>query len=225
MDSNVSKTTFFYKFIKLQFSPRNCALEDLLKQDLLRTIDLYSQRQNIDIDLQVIAQELDRKILLLQSSSLASFLDNCEGKADSKLQFTNLVYRCAIAFPLTSYCQLSPQHIARELAQNMGSLAYSNFEETGRQGNSAISPSSLTKDSFLEFAVMVYTSGYIDFYLKETCLAIWLKRLLDFLVAKSIPPSIYAPISIKQPKNSPNLVPLQYVHTRCCSLLHLGERE
>ena len=208
MDSNVSKNTFFYKFIQLQLSQKNWAIEDLLKQDLLRTIDLYNQRQNIDIELPVIANKLEGKILLLRSSYLTSFFNDRQGQVNSKLPFTNFVYRCAIAFPLASYCQLSPQHIARELAQNMGLFS-----------------SSLTNAGCLEFAVVAHTSGYLDFYLKETSLAIWLERALDCLAKKSITSPNYAPIYIEPPKNKHNLVPLQYVHSRCCSLLRLGERE
>ncbi len=208
MDVNVSNNTFFYKFIKLQLSLKNCGIEDLLKQNLLRTIDLYIQKKNINIDLSLIVNDLERKILLSRSSSKRWNFNDFPHQTDSKLQFTDFVYRCAIAFPLASYCQLSPAHITRELVQNINSL-----------------DSSLTDDSCLEFAVVAHTSGYLDFYLSELSLAVWLERSLEGLVTDSTSSLIYAPIFIKPAKNSHNLVPLQYVHHRCCSLLLLGQRE
>jgi hypothetical protein len=204
MDSNVSNTTFFYKFIKLQLSHKNWTLENLLRQNLLRTIDLYIQKQNIDIDLSVIAKALEHKILLLRSSTRC--FDNFSARINSQLPFTNFVYRCAIAFPLASYCGLSPADLAGELVENMPGM-----------------DSSLT-DRDLELVIVAEDSGYLDFYLSELSVAIWLERSLLRLTALSTPP-IYAPIAIEPTTSSYNLVPLQYVHHRCCSLLSLGERE
>ncbi|MGF1540903.1 MAG: hypothetical protein ACFCU5_10710 [Pleurocapsa sp.] len=207
MDSNVSNNTFFYKFIKLQLSRKNWAIKDLLKQDLLRTIDLYIQKENIHIDFSVIADDLDHKILLSRSSSEKWYFTDSFSQTDSKLSLTDFVYRCAIAFPLASYCQLSPAYIARKLVQNMSSLDLS-----------------LTDEGNLEFAVVAHNSGYLDFYLSELSLAVWLERSLEKLATR---PNflIYAPISLKPATNSHNLIPLQYVHHRCCSLLRLGDRE
>lgn len=206
MDSNVSNTTFFYKFIKLQLSHKNWTIKDLLKQDLLRTIDLYVQKQNINIDLSVIANALEQKILLLHFYSKKSCLNDSSTQTNSKLQFTNVLYRCAIAFPLAGYCQLSPTQIAQELVQNMEDL-------------------SVTNENYLEFAVGIHPSGYLDFYLSELSLAVWLERSLQRLVTLSTSSRIYAAISITPSTNSRNLVPIQYVHHRCCSLLSLGQRE
>ena len=85
--------------------------------------------------------------------------------------------------------------------------------------------SNLTSASGEELAAVAHTSGYIDFYLSETFLALWLKHSPDLLPNKSISSAVYAPISVEAPRNSFNLVPLQYVHTRCCSLLSLGARQ
>lgn len=209
MDSNVSKTTFFYKFIKLQLNQKSGTIENLLKQSLLRTIDLLSQRRNLDIDLSMIANQLDRKLILLHNSDrLTSFSNNCPAQIDSKLPYTHFTYRCAIAFSLANYYQLSPQDIARELIEILGELQ-----------------SNLTSASGEELAIIAHTSGYIDFYLSETFLALWLKQLPDLLLNKSISSAVYAPIVIEAPRNSLNLVPLQYVHTRCCSLLDLAARQ
>ena len=109
-------------------------------------------------------------------------------------------YRCAIALQLTQGLTFSPQAIAEELIIYL-------MADKARIGDRAC----------LEFTLRVWESGWIDFYLSDRALAIWLQQL---------PQSIYLSQEqqVKQDIFATLFAP-QYAHARCCSLLRLGHRE
>ena len=205
MDHNVSKNTFSHKFLKLGFpdDKPSISVKELLKYNLRKTLNLYWQKSNIRSDLELISLALDRKITLLQSPYKASSLKTKPNSILPELQSARVVYRCAMAFPLAQHCQLSPQMIAESLVD---------FLSLG-----ATNPA---PKSYLKLAIQAVYPGWIDFYLSDRSLAMWLEQSLIFIEEKL---TIKSERNFK--KNNQDLFPLQYVHARCCSLLRLGARE
>ncbi len=203
MDSNVSRNTFWFKFFYPRFTTENWRIKELLKQVLLRTIKLYGTTKDIKLNLKFITDALDSKIILWQDYSRALSAKNQFDDSLLKSQLTNIVYRCAIAFPLANCYQLPAQNVAAELV-NLFPL---------------VTPAA-DGELYLELVATVVAPGWIEFYLTQASLTIWLKQLPTFLAPKLSIAANQQPISTTQ-----NLFPLQYVHARCCALLRLGERE
>lgn len=203
MDSNVSRKTFGFEFFYPRFTGENWGIQELLKQVLLRTIKLYGTTKDIELNLKFIADALDSKIVLLQDYSKALSAKNQFDDSLLKSKLTNIVYRCAIAFPLANCCQLPAQNVAIELV-NLFPL---------------VTPKA-DGELYLELVAKVVTPGWIEFYLSQASLAIWLQQLPTLLAPKLAIAAINQSATTTQ-----NLFPLQYVHARCCALLRLGERE
>ena len=200
MDINVSKNTFIYKFLKLRLNQRNLTIsvKESLKQHLLSTIDSHRQFVKINLDLEFVATTLDSKLVLSRYSSPTRLTQDT-----SNPKLTNILYRCAIAFPLEKYYRLPPKNIAEKLWE---------FDSFSTQ-NSVSEP-------YLPVAVRVFGAGWLDFYLSEHSLITWLEQSLILGKNQALN------LDNLQPANRyPNLFLLQYVHGRCCSLLRLAERE
>jgi len=207
MDNNVSKNTFSHKFFKLGFpdDKPTISVKQLLKYNLLKTLNLYRQKSNIGIELEFISIALDRKIILLQFPYRPLSSKAKPNSILSELQSAPVVYRCAIAFPLAQHCQLSPQMIAESLVDFL-----------------SLSATNSAPKAYLRLAIRAVYPGWIDFHLSDRYLAIWLEQSLIFLEEKL---TLTSTSDRAWPKNNQDLFPLQYVHARCCSLLRLGARE
>ena len=187
MDSNVSKNTFCYKFFNLGIAQANLAIEQLLKQQLLAAIQDYRAYTDDFSQFELIKTLIDHKISLCRRSQ----------------NYTSPIrYRCAIAFPLANFWQLSPLTVAQKLSEFLPTT-------------NVIS----TTQSLLKFKIQIVPPGWIDFYLSDRALAVWLEALVDW-------------INREETKREgrldgvdEDLFALQYIHARCCSLLRLGERE
>lgn len=203
MDNNVSRDTFISEFFRERFTGKNLAIKELLKQVLLRTIDSYLTINDIKLNLKFISDVFDSKIVLLQDYSRALSAKNQFDDGFLKSKLTNIVYRCAIAFPLANFCRLPVQNVAIGLVNLFPLVAHT-----------------VNQEPHLELIAKIITPGWIDFYLSQTSLANWLKQLPIFLTENlsSLP-------SKKLASLTQNLFPLQYTHARCCALLRLGERE
>ena len=213
MDNNVSKNTFFDKFFKLRCAEdkSTISIKNLLKRDLLQSIDLYQQQKNLNLDLEFIHTILERKIVLLYSSRKKLSSKNKTDQILSKLQLAPIVYSCSIAFSLTRYSPLSSQIIAK----NLVSLLVSN-------GISA------TFEFNLKLLIEIAEPGWINFYMDSIAIAKWLERtsgFLETLPAKNHSRGETLPLDHNLHKTTKNLFPCQYIHARYCSLLRLGARE
>ena len=131
MDSNFTKNTFFYKWLKLNSFSEILSLKQLLQEELLNVIDLYQQHLKVNIR-QQIAVELADKIVL----------------SNSRNSFQGLVYSCAIAFPIANLVGLSPLLVAHQLVSLLPSLKEKETSDTSLE--IAVS---VAKSGWLEFIV------------------------------------------------------------------------
>ena len=205
MDSNVSRKTFFYKFFKLSSSATNLSLKQLLKAYLLEAIESFKLQQNLDLDLNNLSKTIANKIILLQSQAQKLSTKKVLPVGLSRLKLSGIVYRCAVAFPLTADCQLPPEIIAAKLISLLPS--------TPRKSVDSID---------LKFVVRVVSPGWIDFYLSSEALALWLKRLILTWDRSTFPPIAISNCLVS---SDDNLFFLQYVYARCISILRLAARE
>jgi arginyl-tRNA synthetase len=128
-------------------------------------------------------------------------LRNCSQK-----QPTQVAYRCAVAFPVAGLGELSPLTIAQELVQ----LLLATDEE-------------VVTSTCLDFTVEVISPGWIDFNLGDRSLAVWLQTLVQYIQQDSQAKRDKKPI--KSDIYRKNCFFLQYIHSRCCSLLRLAEQD
>ncbi|MBE9167269.1 anticodon-binding protein [Pleurocapsales cyanobacterium LEGE 06147] len=147
------------------------------------------------------------KNLTLKKEKLTKLIANTTIVRDSsKQQPTEMVYRCAVALPLAHQFKLPPLEIAEELAQLLAIASY----------ESPTVP-------YLEFTVRVLSPGWIDLALSDRSLAIWLQILVEEIQKGKGRRGDGK--TGREGKDEQNLLPLQYVHARCCSLLRLGHQE
>ena len=207
MDSNISNKTFSHKFFRLRFIKENAtiSLKHLLKQKLCSIINLYQQTRNLTLDPQFIATSLERKIILLESST---DLIPSNINSDSTLstpQTTPIVYGCSIALLLAAYFSVPPQTIAEKMVELW------NFEHN------------IINKSYLNFNIEIKQHSLIYFYLDSQSLANWLQQLLILVNKNDLK---YNLTTVQQLKQIPkNLFYAQYIHSRCCSLLSLASTE
>ncbi|MGD2183092.1 hypothetical protein [Lusitaniella coriacea] len=109
--------------------------------------------------------------------------------------FTAVCYRCAIALGLARHYRLSAMEIACQLRD-------------------AIAAQSVE----FQFAVRVEASGWMEFHLRDRAIALWLEQLFAQHQTEQFD-------SGEKQEISANLFPIQYAHSRCCSLLRLANRE
>ncbi|MGL4884287.1 MAG: DALR anticodon-binding domain-containing protein [Waterburya sp.] len=147
---------------------------------------------------------------MLSSSEQQIFSSaNQSNQISSKLYITPIVYTSPIALVLAKYLLLSPVIIAENLVKLL----------TLNQNNSL-------SELCLQLEIEIVPSGWLNFYLDSASLTNWLKQVVFFLATQ--PPVAVnvnqANSTDTQLKEFSNLMPLQYAHARCCSLLRLGAR-
>jgi arginyl-tRNA synthetase len=213
MDNNVSKNTFSHNFFKIRFTQEQTAIsvKSLLAKKLLQTLELYQQKLKIQLDPKFFSTIVNDKIMLSSSEGEILPSENQSNQILSKLYPTRIIYTSPIALALARYLLLSPAIIA----ENIVKLLILN------QDNSSVELS-------LQLQIEIIPSGWLNFYLDSKALANWLKQSVFFLeVYPTINPNVNQAqtIATQQTKTSENLrslVPIQYAHARCCSLLRLG---
>jgi arginyl-tRNA synthetase len=216
MDNNVSKNTFSHNFFKVRFTqePTSISVKSLLARRLLQTINLYQQKFNLQLDLKFFSTMINDKVMLASFYWQTLPLENQSNQILSKLYPTTIVYTSPIALVLSQYLSISPARIAENLVKLF----------TLNQNNSLVELS-------LQLTIEIVPSGWLNFSLDSKALANWLKQSVFFLATQ--PPvagcntrqaQTISTQRTKTPKNISNLMPLQYVHARCCSLLRLGAR-
>ncbi|MGL5940626.1 MAG: DALR anticodon-binding domain-containing protein [Waterburya sp.] len=147
---------------------------------------------------------------MLSSSEQQIFSSaNQSNQISSKLYITPIVYTSPIALVLAKYLLLSPVIIAENLVKLLTLNQNNSLSELG-----------------LQLEIEIVPSGWLNFYLDSTSLTNWLKQVVFFLATQ--PPVAVnvnqANSTDTQLKEFSNLIPLQYAHARCCSLLRLGAR-
>ena len=160
----------------------------------------------------LLEEQLSASVILLKnqvhlSQRCVSFTDiNKRNSSWYRLKLTDVGYRCAIAYPLAAQLQLPVIDVAQHLVHCLSSLK----EE-------------VNNTQVVNFHVQVVEPGWIDFYPSDRTLAIWLQQLVlcESLSGEFFPvsplPADYIRLN--------NILPFQYVHSRCCALLQLGHTE
>lgn len=192
MDSNVSKNTFCQKLLKLAVKSDNLAVKKLLKQHILTTITAYERNNCLKSEFIAIETMIADKLTL------------CNLKKSSAL---NIVYRCAIAFPLANQWHLPPTTIAHALKEF---LLTTNVTSTTRP--------------ILKFTVKVVSSGWLDFEIGDCSSAIWLEEVVRW-VNKQQRSRDLEEQGFRPAIGQDSFFEIQYAHARCCSLLRLGHQE
>ena len=185
MDNNVSKNTFYCKFFQLEILVVDLAIEQLLKQQILEAIKLYRGYEENFSEFEYIKTLVNDKIVLYHFF---------------KHRFCPIKYRCAIAFPLANYWQLSSLTVAHKLQEHLPTTK--TIEPTKNQ---------------LEFQIQIIPPGWLDFYLSDRTLAVWVGNVVGWIERTD-----------REDKgdrgDKGDMFALQYVHARCCALLRLGEQ-
>ena len=187
MDNNVSKNTFCYKFFKLEVNKEYLAIEKLLKQHILESIQLYKSKFQLNTDFNLIRALIADKITLCRLDNISSL---------------NIVYRCAIAFPLANHWHLSPLTVAKNLREFL-----------------PIADVISTTQPILEFTVQIVSPGWIDFCMSDRALAVWLEEIVSWVSTDR------GNRGDKEYRENENVFVIQYAHARSCSLLRLGHQE
>ncbi len=224
MDINVSKNTLGHKFLKLNINRENLAVQKLLKQHILESIKVYQSLNQLNVEFEAIKGLIAHKITLCDFGKISSL---------------DIVYRCAIAFPLANYWHLSPFIVAQNLKEFL--LIGDVISET---------------IPILIFAVKVVSPGWIDFYLSDRALAVWLDEVIQWISqeqgrggaavearvgrgVQALETSSRVSPSARRKGTSTktggqgsrgagengSFFEIQYAHARCCSLLRLGHQE
>ena len=207
MDSNTSKNTFLYKFLKVDIANNNLGLKQILQEQLLQAICSYRQQNKIGNSWDSIIVSMPEKLILCNKNN-QKILTSQGKKLSSNPDY--LVYRCAIAFPLANFSNIKPLDIAQELVDF---FPQSNLE-------------SLT-ESYIKILVKVVSPGWIDFEINHSSLGIWLKQLTPKLGFKhiNIIPTHSRDENLHLIRENWSLFGINYYHARCYSLLKLAERE
>ena len=192
MDSNVSKNTFYYKFLKLGLNREYLAIKKLLKRHILNSIRVYASNSQLNIDFEFIDSLIINKLILCDFSKISPF---------------EIVYRCAIVFPLANYWHIPPLNLAQILRE---------FLLTKH----VISKTSTT----LVFKVQIVSPGWIDFYLSDNALAVWLEEVVSWVSLEQRGRGAERRRS-REAEEQEDLFGVQYAYARCCSLLRLGHQE
>jgi hypothetical protein len=184
MNSKVAKNTFFSQD-RQHVVLLNCfSIERILKQKLLGSLIFWNQRKNFQQDKSF--QFISEKIPLYRLK-----------------HYTNVVYRCGVAFALAKDKLLSPVQIAEELAN----LLLAMQEE--------VSDGSFS----LALTIAVVEPGWIEWHLDDRQLAIWLEGLV---LKRELIREESDRDNILSQKQTINVFPLQYACARCRSLLRLA---
>ena len=187
MDRNVSKNTICYKFLKLNVNKGYLAIKNLIKHQLLESIQLYNSKIGLNAEFNSLEALITDKIALCHFD---------------RVSLQNIVYRCAIAFPLGNYWDLSPLTVAQNLQEFL-----------------LIADVTSATKPILGFKVRVVSPGWIDFHLSDRSLAVWLEELVDWVSQDG------EDRGDGGDREDENLFVIQYAHARCCSLMRLGHQE
>ncbi len=207
MDSNITKNTFLYKFLKVDCSDNKLGIKKVLHQQFLQAIDLYRQRNQIRDSWESIIVSIPDKIILCNINSPKNLI---ERKFSGSSLLNYQTYRCAIAFPLANCCGIKPVDMARELV--------SCFPEVSLEQ---------VTNSHIKIMIKIIPPGWIDFTINLHYLSIWLQELILKLKVihddKRKTQTCYKNLQLMI--KTPDLFSINYYYSRCCSLLKLGERE
>ncbi|MDJ0635380.1 MAG: DALR anticodon-binding domain-containing protein [Xenococcaceae cyanobacterium MO_188.B29] len=184
MDTNVSKNTPCHKFSKLYINRENLAVKKLLRQHILESIKRYQSLNQLNVEFETVKALIAHKITLCDLSKVSSL---------------DIVYRCAIAFPLANYWHLSPLILAQNLKEFL--LTRDVISETR---------------PILIFEVKVVSAGWIDFCMSDRALAVWLDEVIQWASQG---------LGSRGAEEQGSFFEIQYAHARCCSLLRLGHQE
>ena len=211
MDNNVAKNRFFSRSFPLDLTkPKN----DLSSYNGI--LDKISLKKNILEQVQnAIRQRFTAQIGNPISPKLVQVLTSLSDKVilQDNSDMPSLVYSCAIAFPLANLFRLSSLQAAQELV----SLLTKNYQES-------------TGEFSWQFTVRVKRNGLIELSLSDRAIGLWLSAVWEMWRWRNLEDGeMGRERSLARGGDGEigdyNIFPVQYVYHRCCSLLHLGERE
>jgi DALR anticodon binding domain len=189
-DFDRQENIFLVRLLRSYSYDRSFSFQQLLQQQLLTATIKYLERATTPIT-------QNSSSLLDKVTRLPLHLDRASTDCNAKGYF----YRSAVCFSLASHTRMSPLTIARQLREIILDLGddRSDIEDL----------------ETLTFTIEPNAVGWVDFFLDDRTLAIWLSCLLnvDFTPFRSISAI------------TDNIFPIQYSHGRCRSLLLLAARQ
>ena len=204
MADNVSKNTNLHKFFKLQFNREtvDISIKNLLKQELGSILDLYRQNLNVQIGYKFVTGIVESKISLYPTNDWQLARANYVPSLP-ELDAYPVVYSCPLALYMAPKLRLSLKIVMEQLNDLLAERERHNSAEV--------------KDLLL--LVGTSTTGWINFFVSSTSIAIWLERSPIFTTVRS-----YSGKAIELELSRSDIFLVQYLHARCCSLLRLAER-
>lgn len=209
MDSNVSKNTNSHKFFKISLEPANLtiSLRNLVKQWLLLIYDLYHQKFQEPTDYNFITAAIVQKIILVNFQLTGLNLNGSDSKLWSQSELIPITYGCPLGLLLASYGQLPLSSVIKNIKVLLQEVQ-----------------NHFTGKSEFKLSLSVTNSGWLNIFIDAQVIALWLEKLSGQINCPSSSSVLLNSAIAGSPNFSP-LLPAQYIHARCCSLLNLGVRE
>lgn len=171
----------------------------------------YCQVQDFKIDLTSLSIRGLIKQKIRQASLLLSIITK-----NPKLQSiplyhlkhpSKIIYRCSLACHLSKHFSISPDDIAQDLLNQL-----------------KVMESCTSNLPQLTFTVSLTPPAWIDFYLSELSIALWLEQFprLFFSLTK---PLMLEDNILERQLNTTKIFSIQYNHARCCALLRLAHQD
>ncbi|MEL6440750.1 MAG: hypothetical protein AAFQ80_16030 [Cyanobacteria bacterium J06621_8] len=182
-----------------------------MKQWLISIYVEYHQEFQCSVESDVMISTIESKITLVNSSSIDLNSSGNNLQWQSPAHLLPIVYACPLAILIAASEKLSL------------SMVMENLQILLKEKLNNITDKSTAKISYL-----IIDSGWFNFYLHPQMLAHWLQKLLSQVNLGRVNydggASGLTIAKANKLSNSFQLLPAQFIHARCCSVMNLGAR-